>query len=206
MMGKTHWAIGMAASLAVSFSAVQPQNLSDNLIALAGGAVGGVLAGCDILDDDYKYDALIGQLLGLAVLGIVVALDWFLKLGVCEYVVNQNRTLSIAAGIAFCILYIVGCSSDHRTFTHSLLAMALFAGCFTAVYPRMGFAVLVGYASHLLLDLLNKKEVPLLYPLKKGICFDLCYAKGAGNTFLMFIGLIATLGLLGYRLYPYIFH
>lgn len=206
MMGKTHLTMGMAASLAASFFAVQPRNLSDILIALAGGAVGGVLADVDTVNNDYKCDALIGQLSGAITFGAVIAYDYFYKLGVCDYVMNSNKILSIIAGIVFMVLYIIGFISEHRTFTHSMMAMALFSGCFTIVYPRLGFAVFVGYASHLLLDLLNKKDVPLLFPLKKGICFHLCYASKTANKVFMFVGLAATLVLTGYRIYPYITH
>lgn len=204
MMGRTHFAVGMAASLAVSLQVMQPQNVSDCLIALAGGAVGGVLADADTIDNDYNHDALIGQLLGFAVLVMVMAIDYFMKLGVCEYVIHNNTNTSIIAGIAFIILYIIGVASEHRSFTHSLLAMLLFSFCFGLVVQRLGFFVLVGYASHLLLDLLNKKDVPLLYPRKKGICFKVCYANKTANTVFMFAGFITTIGLLGYLLIPYV--
>ncbi len=206
MMGKTHLTMGMAASLATSFFVLQPRNLSDTLIALAGGAVGGVLADVDTVDNDYHCDALIGQLLGALALGAVLAYDYFYKLGVYDYVMNSNKILSIIAGIVFFVLYIIGFRSEHRTFTHSMMAMALFSGCFTIVYPRLGFAVFVGYASHLVLDLLNKKDVPLLFPLKKGICFRLCYAGKTANKVFMFVGLVTTLVLAGYRIYPFVIH
>lgn len=206
MMGKTHLVIGMASCLAASFFFMQPETLSDNLVVLAGGALGGVLADVDTVDNDYKCDALIGQLLGFSILIIITVLDYFMNLGACEYIISKNIIPSIISGIAFIALYIIGFTSKHRTFTHSLLAMALFSGCFTIMLPRLGFFILIGYASHLLLDLLNKKDVPLLYPVKKGICFRLCYASKSLNTVLMIISFIAVIGLFGYRLYPYIIH
>lgn len=206
MMAKTHLTMGIASSLVASFFVMQPQSFSDNLIILAGGALGGILADVDTVNNDYKCDALIGQLLGLSIFILVTVFDYFMKLGVCDYVINKNKIPSIIAGIAFAVLYIIGFASKHRTFTHSLLAMALFTGCFSLILPRLGFSILIGYTSHLLLDLLNKKGVPLLYPLKKRICFGLCYANKTANTVFMFIGFAATLGLSGYRLYPYIIH
>jgi inner membrane protein len=206
MMSRTHLAMGMASSLATSFFVMQPENLSDNLIVLSGGALGGVLADVDTVKNDYKCDALIGQLLGFSIFISVTVLDYIMELGVCDYVINKNRIPSIIAGIAFIVLYTIGFASNHRTFTHSLLAMILFSGCFSLTLPRLGCSILIGYASHMLLDLLNKKDVPLLYPLKKGICFKLCYAGKTANTIFMIIGFMATLVLFGYRLYPYIIH
>ena len=58
----------------------------------------------------------------------------------------------------------------HRTVTHSLLILVLlyFGVKYTPegfqVYP---FGVLVGWASHILLDFLNRAGVPLLWPIKQ---------------------------------------
>ena len=107
MMAKTHLTMGMATSLAVSFFAIKPETLSDNLIVLAGGAVGGVLADVDTVDNDSEnHDAFLGQFLSAVLLAIVLIIDYNSKLGVCEYVINQNRTLSIIGGIALVVLYI----------------------------------------------------------------------------------------------------
>ncbi len=59
MMRKTHFGIGIATPLAV----IQPKSIEECLISIVGGAVGGVIADIDILDNDYKSDALIGQTL-----------------------------------------------------------------------------------------------------------------------------------------------
>ena len=205
MLSRTHLAVGMAASLAASFFILQPQSLSDVIVSVAGGAVGGVFADVDNVSHDKKHDALISQLLGALALVAAAALDWYLKLGVCEFVAGLNRTKSMVAGVVIVFLYMFGFLSPHRTFTHSILAMALFSGCFALIYTRMGWAVLAGYVSHLALDLLTKKEVHLFYPLRTGVCMRLFYSGKAANKFFMRLGLAATVGLLAYRLYPYIF-
>jgi inner membrane protein len=51
---------------------------------------------------------------------------------------------------------------------------------------------MVAYLSHLLLDVLNRKKMPLLYPLDLGICLKLCYSNGKMDTFLMYVGYITT--------------
>ena len=63
MMSKTHLAMGMAVALAV----VQPKQANECIAALIGGAAGGVLADIDTLDNDYKSDALVGQLLATGI-------------------------------------------------------------------------------------------------------------------------------------------
>lgn len=204
MLSRTHLTVGTAASLAASFFILRPESLSDVLIAFAGGAVGGVFADVDTVSHDRKHDAFISQALAALALFAVAAIDWYLKLGVCEFVTGPNRTKSLAAGAAIVFIYLFGFLSPHRTFTHSILATALFSGCFALIYTRMGFSVLAGCVSHLALDLITKKEVHLFYPLKTGVCLRLCYSGKTANRLFMRLGIIATLGMLAYRLYPYI--
>lgn len=45
----------------------------------------------------------------------------------------------------------------------------------------MNIWFLVGYVAHILADMLNRKEVKILYPLQKGICLKICSADGIVN-------------------------
>lgn len=184
MMSKTHLTIGIASSLAI----VNPTTLTGCAMSVIVGSVGGVLADNDILDNDYHSDALIGQLLAFGISAFTLVIDYFFKLGICNYVVN-HKTMSIIAGIVFCITYFVGFMSNHRTFTHSFLALGIYATSIYIVYPTALIGFSVAYFSHLLLDLLNKKKIPLLYPIKGGICLKLCYANKMGNKVFMYGGL-----------------
>ena len=56
----------------------------------------------------------------------------------------------------------------HRTLTHSLLGLALFVlpvWLLLGDYPNVFYAIVAGYASHLVADALNTRGVPLLWPL-----------------------------------------
>ncbi len=58
----------------------------------------------------------------------------------------------------------------HRTLTHSLLGVLLFAlpvWLFLGAFPNLSLALIAGYASHVLADALNNRGVPLLWPLGK---------------------------------------
>lgn len=69
---------------------------------------------------------------------------------------------------SFVLVRIVG----HRTLTHSLLGVLLFAlpvWLFFGGFPNLSVALVVGYASHVLADALNTRGVPLLWPLGKPI-------------------------------------
>lgn len=183
MMSKTHLAIGLATSLAV----VQSPSLDMCAATIIGGTVGGVLADNDILDNDYLGDALTGQLLAFKITALTLGLDFLGKLGICNEII-KNPILSITGMVAFVILYIVGMRSNHRTFTHSFLALILYTAAAYLIYKPFAVPLAVAYFSHLVLDVLNKKKVPLFYPLKFGICLKLCYANKKANKVLMYIG------------------
>lgn len=153
MLSKTHLTVGMATALALSTI----NTPAECAVALAGGAIGGVLADVDILKNDYKSDALIGELLAVGITVIVVGIDYILNWGICRYIIGSQIT-SIVGFISLAVLWIVGFSKEHRSFTHSIFAMVIYSGSIALVYPQMGTACLLGYQSHLLLDIMNKKR------------------------------------------------
>ena len=58
----------------------------------------------------------------------------------------------------------------HRTLTHSLLGVALFVALVSpaaTLSPDLFFALVAGYTSHLVADALNKRGVPLLWPVRR---------------------------------------
>jgi len=57
------------------------------------------------------------------------------------------------------------------------------------------------YFSHIFIDMFNKKDVQILFPLKRGFCFKLIYANGAANTVIMWIGFGITLLLIILKLF-----
>lgn len=193
-MSKTHLSIGMAAALAVSpFT-----DINSCLLVLAGGAIGGVIPDVDILDDDYKCDALIGELLSFGLLALAVFINHINHISILSSI-KDHKWLAIIGGAAFLILWMIGLSCDHRDFTHSFLSMALFTVSIALLYLPLTLPFAMGYFSHLLLDILNKKKIRLFFPHEGGICLGLCYASKIGNTVFMILGFIATAGLLVYR-------
>lgn len=62
----------------------------------------------------------------------------------------------------------------HRMITHSLMIIAVIAALFTyfkpdiaTLYPFIMYGFLIGYFSHILLDMFTVSGVPLFYPSKK---------------------------------------
>ena len=106
-------------------------------------------------------------------------------------IVPMTSFLLIGAAM-FVALTVIGKLSKHRDRTHSILALVLFSVSVFLIDPHIGLAFAIGYGSHLIIDLFNKSPIRMLYPLKKGICFKLCYADRLGNELLLVGGVFIT--------------
>ena len=188
MMGKTHLTIGIAAALA----ATQPATVPECLAAVAAGAVGGVLCDIDTLRNDGHNDSIAVQFTALAIAACILAVDWWQNMGLCAstLTLEQNR-LSIGA-LALFTLWVIGFFSNHRGFTHSIAAAALFSQAVWIICPALSIPFAAAYASHIFLDLLNKKGVRLLFPMKGGVHFDLFYSDRTANDLLFAFGILAS--------------
>ena len=109
---------------------------------------------------------------------------------------NKGSIFLLVAFAVFVVTSLLAVFSEHRKFSHSLLALILYAVslcflCFPLLIPFV-----IGYISHILLDLMNKKPVLILWPSEKGFCLNWFYAGETANTvFLVFgcIGLVAAI-------------
>ena len=184
MLGKTHLAVGIAAALAVT----APSTPAACFTAIIGGAVGGVLPDVDTIRNDGKKGAPQVQFFAAAVTVGLLLLDSVLHTGLWDSLAaRKEENLLMGAGL-FATLWIMGFWSDHRSFTHSLLAVSLFTWTVNMIYPPLSICFLTGYASHLILDYLNKRPLKLLYPLDSGFCSGVFYSNREANTAFLYIG------------------
>ena len=109
-----------------------------------------------------------------------------------EAIMASLGMIAVGLVVLYLVLCWLGYRSSHRTFTHSVTALTLFSLAVWLVYPPLmpGFAA--AFASHLVLDLLNKKGMRILYPLPISPSLGLCYAGGAVNKLLYRLGSIAA--------------
>ena len=199
MMGKTHIAVGIATAYMIT----QPKTATEFVAATVGGSIGGIMADVDVkIDRSNKFaqkaslDALYGEILAIAISACAIAGDYFTGGQIVQTITAHWQTAVIGA-VMFTALTVIGEISKHRDRTHSLLALGLFSVAALLISFPIGVAFSIGYASHLLIDLLNKSPIRILYPLKKGICIKVCYADRLGNELLLVGGVsIITLYLL----------
>ena len=187
MMGKTHLTIGVAAAIA----AAQPSTVPECLAAVAAGAIGGVICDIDTLRNDGNNDSIAVQLTAAATAACIFAVDWWQNMGLCASTLALDRNRLSIGAIALFALWIIGFFSSHRGFTHSIAAGALFSQAVWMLCPALAVPFAAAYASHIFLDLLNKKGVRLLFPMKGGVHFDLFYSDRTANDLLFALGIIA---------------
>ena len=147
MLSKTHITLGMASALLLTC----PETVPGVITAIAGGGV--------------REAAWIKVLCGVFV-GAVLILDYAVGGGMYRYVTGHWGVAVGAGLLGFLLLLLAGSRTEHRTFTHSLLGMALFCGAVRFACRPAAVPFLIGYASHLAADLLNLRGVQLLFPVR----------------------------------------
>lgn len=192
MMSRTHVSMGIATAL----FAMHPTTPKECFIGIVGGAIGGIVCDIDTVKKDYQNDAHTGQYLAFGIACFVLLLDYFLKTGICSSVISDFSSVTVVGILLFLVLYIKGYFSSHRTFTHSIMALLLMTISIALIHPQIATAFFFGFISHLLLDLLNKKGIRILYPLKKEVCLNLCYASKTTNSILLIVGITGSVFLL----------
>ncbi|MCS1351573.1 metal-dependent hydrolase [Mechercharimyces sp. CAU 1602] len=163
MTGKTHWGLGVMSGVAVA-----------GLDSVHGDAVATVLTVvvatlASILPDIDDEGSVVNKFLfqgvrkswrsfALAFVGVAIMLFSLFY---------QAPLWVLLAGLfALSVAFV-----PHRSFTHSLLALAAVAGITYLASPVLVPAMVAGYASHLLADSLTPAGVPLLWPLSVRIGF-----------------------------------
>jgi inner membrane protein len=204
MNGKTHAAVGLCAA---SFLLVPKVSIETSLIGLGATVIGSYATDAD------KRETKAGQVASDVIYGVSILVTIYLILTYkfhynVEGIINKNMPSQLKIfGVALIISSVVlGRITGHRKSMHSIFAglvpvsigVWLIAGSFVIWFS-------LGYALHIILDLLNEKPEALLYPLHTGdICFYLCRSDGLINwiievvAYIVFLYRIVSIYNLGY--------
>lgn len=200
MLGKTH----MAAGVAVSLGVLMPDTPKEMLLCLTAAAVGGVISDIDVSTSDARRG--FNRFLRAAGLAAAVSLivECCFHLGIFRMIQRRGYAVSLLGLGCFVLICLFGKSKPHRTFMHSLLALALLTGAVYVMLPAAAVSFGLAMASHLVLDVFNKKRVKLLYPYHKGFAFYLCKADGTVNSILFYSACLADIFMIGFLIASYI--
>lgn len=190
MMSKTHITVGTTCALLIA----QPTP-AGACLALAGGTLGGIMPDTDVISRDNTGDAIQGEIIAVIITIFVIVIDKLFRFNAFQQIERDKYYLPIGI-IMLIALYILGVTRDHRGFTHSIVALILYSIPIMMIYEPLTQYFMMGFLSHLFIDLFNKRGIQLLFPWKKRICFRLCGADKLANKIIMIVGLAATVALL----------
>lgn len=188
MQGKTHLVIGVALSLAVMRPSTMP--------ALVGGAgiaaLGSVISDIDAGQSGAGHDAT-KVVASIVIAGVLVLLaDLYFHLGLYARFLRRGRETGFMLPLLLFILFAaIGMLTRHRSFMHSLPAMILFTACIWFMQRAMAPYFAIAYASHLLLDLTNRRGMRLFFPSRKLVSMKLFASNGWMDRILLMAGVIA---------------
>ena len=197
MLAKAHIAVGMAAA----FSIVRPETVAEALPVIAGGALGCLICDLDCENKSEKSDSSHWRAVMVLVAAAALIEDYLLDAGMWRTLGHAGDSLWSPpgqvgqylwfAGLAgFVITCVFASGSGHRGFSHSLLALALETIFLWLVFPATALPFAIAFASHVLLDMMNKRSVRLFYPAKKGMCLGWFYADKLANKLVALCGTV----------------
>lgn len=172
MTGKTHMAIGVAASAAF-LSTVHPTP-QKFVIGFSLGMIGALMPDMDIKTSkisSFGRTALAYIFVILVVAGFIIY-KGNIQLNQIKF--NYRPTSKVEYGV----IIIVVCAlfskfTKHRSFSHSILGLILFYIGFRMIIGQMALYFGIGYISHILSDLITNNGIELIYPMKKKVALKL---------------------------------
>ena len=203
MLGKTHMAVGVAASLLL----LQPHTLPELILGAGTAAVGSVISDidCGTSESSRRADQIIFVLETIVIGIVVVEAHWHLGL-YQRLMSNSSVSRIVLACAAFLAICAYGKKTPHRSFFHSFLAGGLLMSSVGVFLPILVPYFGIAFASHLVLDFLNHKGEQLLYPYRKRFSLGICSASGLMNRLFLFCGSVLSVGVTLKLLTGVIFH
>ncbi|MGN0287102.1 MAG: metal-dependent hydrolase [Atopobiaceae bacterium] len=164
------------------------------LLAILGGAVGGLLPDADVNTSQASKELRRGWAILAVAVAAVFAVDFFARTQVAEHLwatissVGMSQVAGIAILVAACAC---GRVSGHRGFTHSIVALCLCTVAVSLVFSPLCSYFFAGYLSHLVLDVLNHQGERLLWPLPVEARLGLCKSGGVVDTIILILSICA---------------
>ena len=189
MMSKTHIAVGVAAALAAA-----PASAEGLSYALMGGAAGSLICDIDRSSERPSRDVKQGWAIAFTVFfaGFMHKSYAYWQTFKAENLLGNPLRL-VYLGLLI-VLFLIAINGAHRGFSHSLLMFAASSVLIFLINRQTSLFYAIGFLTHLILDLLNKKPVRIFYP-AKGVCLGWFYADGIANRVLLLSGCAACAAL-----------
>ncbi len=194
MFARAHITIGIAAA----YTAVRPETIPEALPVIAGAALGSLICDIDCENSAEKRDSSRWRIITLIIAGLAVIADYSLwkssegslTSGLFGDLCQSSNYLWCVGIAGFVIVCMFASVSKHRGFSHSFVALLMETLSLWLISPLIAIPFAISFATHIALDLTNKKPVRLFYPMKKGQSLGLFYADRFANKVAAFLGTV----------------
>lgn len=193
MTGRTHLAMGVAAALLAAGPAA---GLTGLVTAAAGGAAGAVLPDLDVRDTAHPWRERLARAGAAALLVGALVADAATGWPLVRRAAGAGLGSVALGAVSLAALCCAARLSAHRSFSHSLPALAGFSAATHLVCAPLAPFVAVGMASHLMLDLLTHRGLRLLWPARHGFSLGLCRTGGVVDACCLAAALSLTAGVI----------
>ena len=185
MLGKTHMAVGVTASMLL----FQPNTLPELIFGAGAAAIGSVISDidCSSSESSRRADKIIFAAETIVIGIAAVEAHWHIGL-YQKLMSNSSVSRIILACAAFLAICAYGKKTPHRSFMHSFLAGGLLSSSVAVFLPMLVPYFGAAFLSHLILDLLNRKGEQLFYPYQKRFSLGICSASGLINKIFLLCG------------------
>lgn len=183
MTKKTHVVCANALALAI----MRPTSIKYVAIGMVAASIGSVISDLDITTT--KSHKEMDKIILLVLIGILLCVlgDYYYNLGIYNLLLNNTNLLKIVFGCLFFLLTcFYGMHKPHRSFLHSILGLIILTGLCNVIFSACSPYFFIGMASHIFLDLFNKKSVQLFFPFTDRFSFKFCDSDGLVNNILCF--------------------
>lgn len=193
MNANVHIPVGIAATtgMALAIPVLQCNSISQYAIYLGSATIGAIISDIDANGESTAKKEF-RKIMHIMILATSIILIANYLNGTLEHTVISFITSIKGIGLlGFLTCCIIGYKSNHREFTHQLIGLLCFSIClimFTNI--KLGLWFGIGMLSHQWIDMLNKKKILWLYPLKINFTRYICKSSSKLSEI---IGVISTI-------------
>lgn len=165
-------------------------------VAAAGGAVGAVLPDLDVRDTAHPWRERLTRAGAAALLAGAVAFDAVNGATLAREAAARGGGPLALGAVGLVALACVARLSAHRSFSHSLMALAAFAAATYLTCPSLAPYVALGFATHLVLDALTYRGLRLFWPASHTLSARLCKTGGIADACCLVAALVGAAALI----------
>ena len=182
MNANVHTSVGLATATGVALVVpmMQCKSIADYSLCLGCAVIGSLLPDIDANGESKAKKEFRHAMSFLTVVAVYLIYSAYTSGTLLSKISEYIHSIRGIGAIAFLIFCVMGYLSSHREFTHYLVGLVCFTVSFMMLTDvKLGIWFGVGFLSHQLIDMLNKKKIKWLYPLPYDFARYICKAQSS---------------------------